>query len=81
MIGEAVDTMFTLGWALLAWIFIAAMLGTLFLLGAVAGVWGAWRWLRARLTGRKPTGGAREGCGGSEAVHGHTDSPDYREAA
>lgn len=81
MIGEAVDTMFTLGWALLAWIVIAAMLGTLFLLGAVAGVWGAWRWLRARLTGRKPTGGAREGQGVHRASQGAPSDPSYREAA
>jgi len=59
VIGEAVDTLLTLGWALLAWVVVLAAAGTIVLLAAavtgalaVRGAWraavGAWRWLGAR---------------------------------
>lgn len=49
MIGEAVDTLFTLGWALLAWVLVLAAAGTVVLLAAAVtgalAVRGAWRGL------------------------------------
>jgi len=64
VIGEAVDTAVTLGWALLAWVVVLAAVLTVVLLAAavtgalaVRGAWrgaaGAWGWIRAR-TGTGP---------------------------
>lgn len=66
MIGEAIDTAITLGVALLAWIFLAAAVGTVVLLGAAAAAaWAVktlWRTVRAR---RRPEGG----CTPAEAAN------------
>lgn len=85
MIAEAIDTIVTLGWVLAAWVVILAAVGTITVLGVVAG--GAWAiralrrrhtrpsWahspLRARILARHRVrpSGAR------------TDDPDYGEAA
>lgn len=61
MIADAIDTLIALGWALLAWIAVAAFVGTVVLLGGTAvGAWavrGLWRTLggqRARAGGCAP---------------------------
>ncbi|MFF5984390.1 hypothetical protein ACFY78_36665 [Streptomyces olindensis] len=62
MIGEAIDTIITLGWALLGWIIVFAIAGTIIIFtalatGAYAGR-GLWRaagrpaWARSRLRAR-----------------------------
>ncbi|WP_405673170.1 hypothetical protein [Streptomyces sp. NBC_01530] len=43
MIAEAVDTAFTLGWALAAWIVLTAAAGVLGLYAVAVGVWAALR--------------------------------------
>lgn len=51
MIAEAIDTVITLGWALLAWILVLATVGTIIVVTAAAtGVWavGALRARRSR---------------------------------
>lgn len=82
---EAVDRML---WALLAWIAVFAVVGTLLLLGAAAAVAWAWRavrkrlrrplwargWLRARIL-------ARTRARGSQAPQEPSEPPDFEEAA
>ncbi|MFE9935887.1 hypothetical protein [Streptomyces hirsutus] len=50
MIADAFDTIFVLGWALLAWVAVFSFLGTVLLLGVIAVVWSAcaavWRLIR-----------------------------------
>lgn len=72
MIAEAVDVLWTVGAALLAWIAVAAAVGTLLLLGTVAAVWQAWRWLYARLSASQGSGVAREGQPAPNAPRGRT---------
>jgi hypothetical protein len=51
VIAEVIDTAVTLGWALLAWIAVFAVVGTVVLFTGVAlGTW-AWRTARKRVTG------------------------------
>jgi hypothetical protein len=45
VIAEAIDTVITLGWALLAWLTVFATVGTIILLGAATT--GAWAWRTA----------------------------------
>lgn len=79
---DAIDTMLT---ALFVWIIIGSAAATLLVLGVAALVWSAWKrawrgvaapsWargrLRARILARRRT----------RAPEGHTDAPEYREAA
>jgi len=57
LIAEAVDTLITLGWALLAWLAVAAAVASIILLAAIALGWwairGLWR------AARRPTSRAR----------------------
>lgn len=85
MIGEAIDTAITLGVALLAWIVVAAAVGTVVLLGAAAGAAWAVKTLWKRSTGPSWRRGAfrvrilaRRRVRASES---HTDDSDYEEAA
>jgi hypothetical protein len=43
VIAEAVDTLITLGWALIAWVAVLAAIGTAVLMGLVASLWWALR--------------------------------------
>lgn len=81
MIAEAIDTLWTLGWALLAWIVVGATVVTVGLLGTVAAVWGAWRWLYARVRRPKPANAAPEGQGAHRASQARSGDSGYREAA
>lgn len=96
MIVEAVDTLFTLGWALAVWIVVGAMVVTAALYAVVTVVVLAWRgarWAcRAAWRGRgapergscdsSAAGHAPEPSGGrTEPPHVHDDTHDYREAA
>lgn len=60
MIAEAIDTVWTLGWALLAWIALTAAFGVLGLYAVAVGVWavgrGLWRCV-APLSARMPHAG------------------------
>ncbi|MBL3669088.1 hypothetical protein JL475_24455 [Streptomyces sp. M2CJ-2] len=85
MIAEALDTMWTLGWALTAWIAVFAAVGTIVIFATIAaGAWATralWRatagpsWrrsrLRARILARTRTRRASEPA----------EPNDYREAA
>jgi hypothetical protein len=54
VIAEVIDAAVTLGWALLAWIAVFAVVGTVVLLtGVVLGTW-AWRTARKRPSSRLP---------------------------
>ncbi|MFC9686838.1 hypothetical protein [Streptomyces sp. NPDC056948] len=63
MIAEAIDTVLTLGWALLAWVAVLAAVGSIVILAAIAtGAWTVrlvWRtvvrpsWARGRITARR----------------------------
>ncbi|MFE9776371.1 hypothetical protein ACFYOV_32890 [Streptomyces sp. NPDC005931] len=63
MIAEAIDTVITLGWALLAWVAVLAALGAIVILSALAtGAWAVrrlWRaaggpsWARSRWEARR----------------------------
>lgn len=85
MIHEAIDTLFTLGWALLGWVLVFALAGTIVLLAGLAlGTWAvkqAWRhlpapsWARGRLRARIHV---RHRLKRSS---GHTDDHEYQEAA
>lgn len=85
MIAEAIDTLITLGWALLAWITVFAFAATVVLLGGTAvGAWavrGLWRhvvrpsWARGRLRARIYA--ARR----TRAPQRRTEPHSYREAA
>lgn len=85
MIHEAIDAAITLGWALLAWIAVAAAVGTVVLLTGVAlGTW-AWRTARKRVSGPSWARGrfrarirARSRL---RRPQSRTDDPDYEEAA
>ncbi|MEW2451237.1 hypothetical protein AB0896_27390 [Streptomyces parvulus] len=55
MIHEAIDTIFTLGWSLLAWIAVLAALVTAVLFGAAAAVAWAIRVLRRRSRRHRPS--------------------------
>ncbi|MEZ7005602.1 hypothetical protein [Streptomyces sp. AD55] len=82
---EAIDTVIVLGWALLAWIAIAALAVTVTVL-AVAGVaWWAWDTARNVLHTRHTT---RQGAdigfldpGPAGPSMGHTEPHTYHEAA
>lgn len=92
MIGEAVDTAITLGWALAAWIAVLAAVGSVVLLaGTAVGMWavrGAWRALRR--PGSRPCGsraaGATQGTSRAHvaprwAAADPQGTPDVEEAA
>lgn len=70
MIAEAIDTLFTLGWALLAWIVLTAIAATLALYSVIAIAWwtirALWKglsspsWARNRLRARRYARSKRE---------------------
>ena len=66
MIGEAIDTAITLGVALLAWIVVAAAVGTVVLLGAAAAVAWAVKTLRRGVRARRRP---EDGCTPAEATN------------
>jgi hypothetical protein len=76
VIAEAIDTVITLGWALLGWIIVLAAVASIVLLaGTAAGMWAGrtlWRtvgrpaWARSRLAARR---------------YARRTRPDYEEAA
>ena len=75
MIGEAIDTALTLGWALIAWIAVLATVGTIALLAAaVTGAW-AWRaaWRAVRGAWRGPV--APQGPFEVSRITGHAPEP------
>lgn len=51
MIADAVDTAFTLGWALAAWIVLTAAVGCAAVYAAVVAAWWPWHAARDALTG------------------------------
>lgn len=53
LIAEALDTLITLGWAVLAWIAVLATVGTIIL--AAAALTGAWAWRAAWRAARAPS--------------------------
>jgi hypothetical protein len=71
VIGEAIDTAVTLGWALAAWIAVLAMVAAIVLLaGTAVGVWavrGARRVLYGRLSASGPSKAPGEGRGAHNA--------------
>lgn len=85
MIAEAIDTVVSIGWAIVAWIFALAFVATTVLFTTMLAVAQGWKaarralrgpsWargrLRARIHARKPR----------KRHSGHTDAPYYREAA
>ena len=85
MIAEAIDTAVSIGWAIVAWIFVLAFVATTVLFTTMLAVAQGWKaarralrgpsWargrLRARILARKPR----------KRYSGHTDAPDYQEAA
>lgn len=97
MIAEVVDAAIALGWALLAWVAVAAAFGSLLLLGVLAGIARVWRALRplrghraasgaphAPNGGREPRG-PRKPSGARSASHtpvwAHSQPLDYEETA
>ncbi|MFF7880987.1 hypothetical protein ACH40F_08085 [Streptomyces sp. NPDC020794] len=67
MIAEAIDTAYTIGWAIVAWIVIIAAAVTAVLVAVVLGIDWAWRAI---------TWPAR-----AKRANERTDAHDYREAA
>lgn len=85
MIHDAIDTAITLGWALIAWIAVAAAVGTVVLFtGLALGTW-AWRTARKRVSGPLWARGRLRDRILARARHGRpqsrSDDPDYEEAA
>src|SRR5688500_5804197 len=83
VIAEVIDTVFTLGWALLAWIAVAAAVGTIVLLTGVAlGTW-AWRTARRRAAGPPAASRASEPTSAPKRRHApawaHTQTHDYED--
>ncbi len=85
MIADAIDTVITLGWVLLAWIAILSAVGTITVLAVAAG--GAWaiRTLRRRHTrpswARSPLRARFLARHRARPPHARTDDPTYEEAA
>lgn len=84
MIGEAVDTAITLGWALAAWITVLAVVGAVVLLaGTAVGMWavrGAWRVLHGRWRAADARKAAGEGQGPRSAADARREPQDPSDA-
>lgn len=93
MIAEAVDTVITLGWALLAWIALCVLVAVLALHAVIAGVWAtvrgvlrAGRALCARLSAEPPVSASQsvtapEGCSAAHVPNWATQQPISHEEA
>lgn len=85
MIAEAIDTAYTIGWAIVAWIMAAAFVATACLFTTI--LIGAWTWktFRRRVSGPSwARGRLRAHIHAHRARKRHsepTDTPDYQEAA
>ncbi|MCF2130160.1 hypothetical protein L1I79_27560 [Strepomyces sp. STD 3.1] len=55
IIHEAIDTIFTLGWTLVAWVVVLAALVTAVLFGTAAAMWWTVRVLRRRTRRHRPS--------------------------
>ncbi|MFE2965542.1 hypothetical protein ACFXKC_18050 [Streptomyces sp. NPDC059340] len=85
MIAEAIDTAYSIGWAIVAWIMAAAFVATVCLFTTVLAVAQGWKTARRALSGPSWARGrlrARIHARRHRKRHsGHTDAPDYQEAA
>jgi hypothetical protein len=85
VIAEAIDTAYTIGWAIVAWIMAAAFVATVVLFTTMLAVAQGWKTARRALCGPSWARGrirARIHARRLRRRHsGHTGAPDYQEAA
>jgi hypothetical protein len=78
VIAEAIDTVFTLGWALAAWVAVFAAVASIVLLaGTAVGMWavrGTWRVLYGRWSASEARNALREGQPTQDAADGHRET-------